>query len=93
MGYTGHSLCIVIEVISISFRLIKSVCVGGGQQHPHQTLKNLKKLKLNKAKSRGGEVTSLLGFLQQQREGVTALVGECVPLDLAVMPATAFEAE
>lgn len=92
MGYIGHSLCIVIEVISISFRLIKSVCVWGGQ-HPHQTLKNLKKLKLNKAKSRGGEVMSLLGFLQQQREGVTALVQECVRLDLAVMPATAFEAE
>ena len=66
MGYTGHSLYTVIEVISISFRLIKRVCVG--EHYPHQTLKNLKKLKLNKAMSRGGEVTSLLGSLQQKRE-------------------------
>lgn len=70
--------------------------------------------------SRGGEVTSLLGFLQQKQEGLTSLVEESVlfplsaaqsltgegptpltqtgrqwngRLDLAVIPATAVEAE
>lgn len=64
---------------------------------PNQTLKNLKELEVKTATNRGGEVTSLLGFLrgdevkslpgflQQKLEVLVALMKECFRLSLGAV--------